>query len=118
MDDDTQREEQVYEGAIKSLRYGFYVAAALFVAGVVWSAAKRQALDNTILPFEKIPGQLLDGNPAALIDLSLLALMLTPVATVILIATNFYRLNERRYALFAFLVLVTLVVSILISLFK
>jgi uncharacterized membrane protein len=44
--------------------------------------------------------------------------MLTPVATVLIIATNFYRLNERRYAVFALLVLVTLAVSIALSLFR
>lgn len=118
MDEETQREEKIYEDAIKSLHYGFYVAVALFVAGAVWSIAKRQELSETVLPFQEIPGEILDGNPIALIDLSLLALMLTPVATVILIAINFYRLDERRYALFTLLVLVTLAISIAISLFK
>ena len=118
MDDETRREEIVYENAIKSLRYGFYIAASFFVVGVAWSIAKRQELATTVLPFQDIPGELLDGNPAAVIDLSILALMLTPVATVLIIATNFYRLNERRYAVFALLVLVTLAVSIALSLFR
>jgi uncharacterized membrane protein len=118
MDDETRREEIVYENAIKSLRYGFYIAATFFVVGVAWSIAKRQELATTVLPFQDIPGELLDGNPAAVIDLSILALMLTPVATVLIIATNFYRLNERRYAVFALLVLVTLAVSIALSLFR
>jgi uncharacterized membrane protein len=118
MDDETRREEIVYENAIKSLRYGFYIAASVFVVGVAWSIAKRQELATTVLPFQDIPGELLDGNPAAVIDLSILALMLTPVATVLIIATNFYRLNERRYAVFALLVLVTLAVSIALSLFR
>src|SRR6476620_9920481 len=118
MDDETRRVEIVYESAIRSLRYGFYIAAAFFVVGVAWSIAKRQELATSVLPFQKIPGELLDGNPAAVIDLSILALMLTPVATVLIIATNFYRLNERRYAVFSLLVLVTLAVSIALSLFR
>jgi uncharacterized membrane protein len=118
MDDETRREDIVYEEAIKSLHYGFFVAAGLFVVGVAWSVVERQALATDILPFQKIPGELLDGNPAAVIDLSILALMLTPVVTVLLIAINFYRLNERRYAVFALLVLVTLAVSIIISLVR
>jgi uncharacterized membrane protein len=118
MDEETRREEIVYEGAIKSLRYGFFIAAALFLVGVAWSIVERQELATTVLPFDKILGELLDGNPAAVIDLSILALMLTPVATVLLIAINFYRLNERRYAMFALLVLATLAISIAISLFR
>ncbi len=115
MDDETKREEVVYVDAIRSLRYGFFVAAGLFIVGVAWSLFERQQLSSTVLPFRQIPGELRDGNPAALIDLSILALLIVPVITVITIAVNFIRLGERRYALFATLVLIILFISITLS---
>ncbi len=115
MDNETKREEIVYVDAIRSLRYGFFVAAGLFIIGIVWSLIERQTLSSTVLPFREIPGELRDGNPAAVIDLSILALMIVPVITVITIAVNFFRLGERRYALFSTLVLIILFISITMS---
>ena len=112
------REDAIYDNAIRVLRGGFLVSAALLVAGIAWSIAERQSLGDRVLPFQDVPGELIDGNPSAVIDLGILAMMVTPVILVLVIAWNFYGLRERRFAIASLLVLAVLVTSIVISLFR
>ena len=53
-----------------------------------------------------------------LIDLGILAMMLTPVATVLVIALNFSRLGERKFVSLTLGVLAILATSIAISLLR
>ena len=52
----------------------------------------------------------------AVIDLAILWFMLTPVATVIVVAVSFWRLGDRRYALCSLVVLAILGTSIALAL--
>lgn len=112
------REDVIYDRAIQVLRVGFAISAVLLVAGIAWSITERRAPDERVLEFRKLPGAIRDGDPTSIIDLGILAMMLTPVVLVIVIGWELYALRERRFAIASLLVLAVLVASIIISLFK
>lgn len=108
----------VYDVAARTLRIGFLVAAAFFVAGLVWSAIEREEIADRVTPISSIPGDFADGTPMAAIDLSFLALMLTPVITVLRIGIVFWRLGDRRYAGLSFGVVAILIASLALALLR
>jgi uncharacterized membrane protein len=112
------REAVIYDRAIQVLRIGFAVSAVLLVAGIAWSIAERRAPDERVLEFGKLPGAIRDGDPTSIIDLGILAMMLTPVVLVIVIGWELHVLRERRFAIASLLVLAVLIISIAISLLK
>jgi uncharacterized membrane protein len=61
---------------------------------------------------------LLDGKAAGIIDLAILALMITPLATVITVAAGFFRAGDRRYGWLSVLVLGILGISVVLSLLR
>ncbi|MCO5220278.1 MAG: DUF1634 domain-containing protein [Thermomicrobiales bacterium] len=100
------------------LRYEFYLSAVVLAVGAIWSLIDRHPLSPTVLPFQEIPGAILDRNPSALIDLGILIMMLTPVVTALSIALNFSRLGERKFVTITLGVLAILATSIAISLLR
>lgn len=112
------REDIIYHSAVKVLRSGFFLSAAVLVAGAAWSIVDRHPLATGVLPFQEIPGALVDGNPSALIDIGILLMMLTPVITVLVIAVDFFRLGERTFVSLSLGVLAILATSIAISLLR
>lgn len=102
----------VYRSAIRMLQVGFWIAVSLFVAGIIWSAIEREPLTETVEPIQDLPGLIRDGHPAAVIDLAILTLMLTPVATVLAVAIAFVRMGDQRYGVISLFVLIVLLLSI------
>lgn len=112
------REDLAYHSAVKVLRWGFVVSAVMLALGVAWSLVDRHPLATEVLSFQDIPSALADGNPSALIDLGILAMMLTPVVTVLVIALGFSRLGERKFVSLSLGVLAILATSIIISVLR
>jgi uncharacterized membrane protein len=108
----------VYAAAIRALRIGFRVGAALLVVGLVWAAIRGESLGREVDPIDKVLPTLFDGHASGLIDLAILCIMATPVAAVIMVARGFYRIGDRSYALLTLIVLAILGVSIGLSLFE
>ncbi len=112
------REDIIYDRSIQVLRIGFAVSAVLLVIGIAWSIVDRRAPDERVLAFREIPDAIRDGDPTAIVDLGILAMMITPVALVIAIAWELNVLRERRFIIASLLVLTVLIASIIISLLK
>lgn len=112
------REDILFDRAIQVLRIGFAVSAVLLVAGIAWSVAERRALDERVLAFDALPRAIRDGDPTSIIDLGIIAMMATPVALTLVIALEFRKLGERRFAIASLMVLAVLVASITISLLR
>ena len=108
----------LYRAAGLVLTWGFRLAAALLAGGLLLAAIRDESISKEAEPLSEILSLLLDGHSTALVDLSILAMILTPVATVLVIAVGFLRLNDRRYALASLFVLAVLGVSIAISLVR
>ena len=114
----TPSEGVIFDRAIQVLRAGFAASAVLLIGGIIWSLVERRAFDERVLPFRDLPGATTGAAPTAIIDLGILVMMLTPVVLTLVIAWEFSKLGERRFAVSSLLVLGVLIISIAISLFR
>lgn len=108
--------DRVYTAAILTLRIGFLIALTIFVIGTIWSVIERQPLSEHIINLQDLPAAIRGGDPAAVLDLALIVLMLTPVATVLTVGITLFRIGDRRYGTLSMAVLVILLASISLSL--
>jgi uncharacterized membrane protein len=112
----TERLAPLYEAAVKTLFWGFRLGAALLALGIVVALVKREPLGREADPISDVIATVRAGYAAGIIDLAILWFMLTPVATVIVVAVAFWRLGDRRYALLSLIVLVILGASVTLAL--
>lgn len=98
------------------LTWGFRLTAALLASGLILAAIQDDDLSEESESLPEIAESLLDGDSSALVDLAIVAMVLTPVVAVVVVAVGFLRLGDRRYALASLFVLAVLGVSIAVSL--
>ena len=108
----------VYTAARITLAWGFRFGAALLALGIALALVRREPLPTEAEPLPEILPAVLDGHAAGVIDLAIVALILTPVATTLTVALAFLRLGDRRYAALSLVVLAVLGVSIAFSLLR
>ncbi len=58
------------------------------------------------------------ANASAIVSLAILAMMVTPVVAVLVVARGFQEIGDRRYARISFVVLLVLAASIASSLLR
>jgi hypothetical protein len=112
----TDRLAPLYDAAVRTFFWGFRLGAALLALGIVVALVKREPIGHEADPLSDVIATVLAGHAAGIIDLAILWFMLTPVATVIVVAVSFWRLGDRRYALLSLVVLAILGVSIALAL--
>ncbi len=112
----TERLEPLYDAAVKTLFWGFRLGAALLAVGIVAALVKREPLGHEADPLADVVATVRAGYASGIIDLAILWFMLTPVATVIVVAASFWRLGDRRYALLSLIVLAILGASVALAL--
>jgi uncharacterized membrane protein len=112
----TERLAPLYDAAVKTLFWGFRLGAALLALGIVVALVKREPLGHEADPIPDVIAMLRAGHASGFIDLAILWFMLTPVATVIVVAASFWRLGDRRYALLCLIVLAILGASVTLAL--
>ena len=112
----TERLEPLYDAAVKTLFWGFRLGAALLGLGIVVALVKREPLGHEADPIPEVIAMVRAGYASGIIDLAILWFMLTPAATVIVVAASFWRLGDRRYALLSLIVLAILGASVALAL--
>jgi uncharacterized oligopeptide transporter (OPT) family protein len=112
----TERLEPLYHAAVRTLFWGFRLGAALLALGIVAALFKREPLGHEADPLADVIAMVRAGHASGIIDLAILWFMLTPVATVIVVAASFWRLGDRRYALLSLIVLAILGASVALAL--
>jgi hypothetical protein len=112
----TARLEPLYDAAVKTLFWGFRLGAALLAIGIGVALVKREPLGREADPIPDVIAMVRAGYASGIIDLAILWFMLTPVATVIVVAASFWRLGDRRYALLCLIVLAILGASVALAL--
>ena len=112
----TERLEPLYDAAVRTLFWGFRLGAALLALGIVVALVKREPLGHEADPVADVLATVRAGYASGIIDLAILWFMLTPVATVIVVAASFWRLGDRRYALLSLIVLAILGASVALAL--
>lgn len=103
---------------IQVLRWGFRATAALMLVGVAIIIATSEQIATAVDPLEEIPGEIAAFNGSGFVDLGILVLLLTPVFAVATVAIGFHRIGDRRYALYASIVLMVLGLSIAAALLR
>ena len=112
----TERLAPLYDAAVKTLFWGFRLGAALLALGIVGALVKREPLGHEADPIPDVIAMVRAGFASGVIDLAILWFMLTPVATVIVVAASFWRLGDRRYAVLCLIVLAILGASVTLAL--
>jgi len=112
----TEQLAPLYDAAVKTLFWGFRLGAALLALGIVVALVKREPLGREADPIPDVIAMVRAGHASGIIDLAILWFMLTPVATVIVVAATFWRLGDRRYALLSIIVLAILGTSVALAL--
>lgn len=106
----------IYGAAGTTLTWGFRATAVLLLAGLLLGLARGEGLREQAQPLPKIVPAILDGRASGLVELAIVAIVLTPVVTTLVVAVGFARLGDRRYALLSLAVLTILGVSIALAL--
>jgi uncharacterized membrane protein len=112
----TERLQPLYDAAVKTLFWGFRLGAALLALGIVVTLVKGEPLGHEADPIPDVIAMVRAGYASGIIDLAILWFMLTPVATVVVVAASFWRLGDRRYALLSLIVLAILGASVALAL--
>ena len=108
----------VYAAVSRALTWGLRLSGALLAAGLLLSALRGDSLSDQAEPLPEALELVADGRGAGLVDLAIIAMVLTPVATVLVLAVGFFRLGDRRFGLITLVVLAILGVSVSISLLR
>ncbi|HEY7032864.1 MAG TPA: DUF1634 domain-containing protein [Thermomicrobiales bacterium] len=108
----------IYRSVITVLTWGFRLGAALLIVGLVVAAIKGEPLNRKAERFADVLPAVFDGKASGIVDLAILCLVATPVASVVATALGFFRIGDRRYGTLSLVVLCVLAVSISLSLFR
>ncbi len=95
------------------LTYGFRVSATLLALGIALALLRDNSLPNQATDLRDIIPGLLDGDEVAIVTLSIVAMVATPVVSVLVVALGFLRIGDRRYAKLSLAVLTVLIISII-----
>ncbi|CAA9542855.1 MAG: hypothetical protein AVDCRST_MAG87-225 [uncultured Thermomicrobiales bacterium] len=97
-------------------RAGFWSSLALLAIGVCLSLARSESLPSHLVPLDGIASSLSEGSPAGFITIGIVAMILTPVMSTLVIGLTFIQQRDRRYATLTVVVLVILLLSVSLSL--
>lgn len=104
--------------AADTMMWGFRISAAILALGLLVTLLRGDEIESQATGFTSIIPDLIDGRGSAIVSLAIIAMMVTPVVTVIVIALGFSRINDHRYARVSLIVLGVLAVSITASFFR
>jgi uncharacterized membrane protein len=108
----------MYHDVAAVLRNGFRIAAGLMITGIVLALIRQEPLSTKVDPITDIPNALLHLHSSAFIDLAIISIMLTPLASVFAILRSFVISADRRFAAYTAGVLIILSASIALSLLR
>jgi uncharacterized membrane protein len=97
--------EGLYRGVQRTLIGGMALSFSLMGVGLAWQLANPQPHPEQVVPLDRLPAELLAGNPLALLDSGLLVLLLIPAVHLSVAAVQFGRQREPRYLALTLLVL-------------
>lgn len=101
---------------VRTLRAGVRISFALLLAGLVWTIIAA-VIAGEMPPLKPQAGDKPPGN-VALLYAGLLVLMATPILRILVALRSFYHMGDRRFTRVAAIVLIVVVVSILLSVFR
>jgi uncharacterized membrane protein len=106
-----RREERAVQ---RLLRGGLIVSSLLLAAGLGWTLATG-TLQAHPVSFRGLTHSLGSGHPGGIMALGLMVLLALPVVRVIVLAIDFARARDWRYAAVASIVLMLLVLAVFLG---
>ena len=96
------------------LRWGMVLSLILMLVGLALGmiAGEQEA---TVVPLERIPSQLLELDPAALLTLGIVLLIATPLARVFGALCVFIRERDRKFILVSVVVLLSVFLAVILG---
>jgi uncharacterized membrane protein len=113
----TQFSDEKAQGAIAAvLRYGSLFSAVVMAVGLVLAIWRRQVMPRSgALPAGALLGNALHLNTAAITELGILLLLLTPVARVVVAVVSFSLERDTKYVLVSLGVFLVVLGSIIFA---
>ncbi len=108
----------VYRVARRTLIAGFAITVALVAVALVLAVVKDQPIAESTLPLSDLPSAVRDGDPSAVAELAIFAIVLTPILTTLGVIGAFLTIGDRRYAGISVLVLLVLSGSMVVALLR
>jgi uncharacterized membrane protein len=97
--------EGLYRGVQRTLVGGMVLSFGLMGLGLLWQLLSPHPHPEQVVPLDRLPAELLAGNPLALLDSGLLVLLVIPAVHLSVAAVQFARHREPRYLALTLLVL-------------
>ena len=108
----------VYRIARAALVAGFVLAVSLVAIAVALVVITGDPIAGSTMDIGDLPAAVRDGDPSAVAELAILAVVLTPILTTLCVIAGFLRIGDRRYAAISVLVLVVLSASMVVALLR
>lgn len=106
---------RVTRAAITVLTFGWRISFVIIVIGLVISIVRDEPLAAELGRIGKVVGDLLGGHSNGFLGLGILVMILSPIVATATIATNFFRIGDRRYGQISSAVFIVLLVSIAVA---
>ena len=105
MADPPAASDGLYRGVQRTLAGGMALSFGLMGLGLLWQFVNPRPHPEQVIPLDRLPAELLAGNPLALLDLGLLVLLMIPAVHLSVAAVQFGRRQDWRYLGLTLLVL-------------
>lgn len=117
MADPPAARDGLYHGVQRTLAGGMALSFALMGLGLLWQLLNPQPHPDQVIPLDRLPAELLAGNPLALINLGIVVLLMIPAVHLSVAAVQFGRRHEPRYLALTLLVLGLLLLGAVLAFF-
>ncbi len=115
MEDVDRKQNALNKRISLSSKVGVSVSLALAVIGLIFIGLSGES-NGYLIPISQLPQAILNLNPAAIITLAILILLLTPVSLIIVALVTLVLERNKIYSGICLLLLCILTVSIIVSL--
>lgn len=105
----------VIGNTISIYTWGFRISLALVLIGLVVGFIRDEPLTSSLGSPDQVFREFFDGHSNGILGVGILVMILTPLIGVTAIAINFFRINDRRFGLFATAIILILIGSVAFS---
>jgi len=94
---------------------GMILSVSLLIIGLVAFFISPTGCSDVTIPLDQIPGEIVKGNPVAILNLGIVLLIATPMMRVIIALAVFMAEKDSRYAGIALFILLIIGIAVLIG---
>ncbi|MDH7508169.1 MAG: DUF1634 domain-containing protein [Methanomassiliicoccales archaeon] len=94
---------------------GMVLSVSLLIIGLAALFVSPSGWNDITIPIDQIPGEMLKGNPVAILNVGIVLLIATPLMRVIIALAVFLLEKDFRYASISLFILLTIGIAVLIG---